>query len=294
MKGRAGRVGYPPVPHEHGAWMMLYVPLVIGLVAFRPAPLPALLLLLAVSGAFGAQNAVGLLLRRSVVRGTAFWLGIYSALLATTGGLLLFIHDLFELVWIGLPAALLFAWQLWLRRTANRRLNSSAVSEVAAIGVFALTAPAAFITARGESGQIAWVVWGACVLYFTSSVFYVRMLVAAARHKEALAAAERWRLGRGLGGYHLLLAGILATLLFRYEGAWPAIVGYAPVLIRALVGWRQLSNELPSLKRVGVKEILYALWFAAWLVVALLAGENLYEIAISRNHGNGRNLILEG
>lgn len=275
MNGRTGRIGYPPVPHEHGAWMMLYAPLVIGLVAFRPAPVPALLLVLAVSGAFLAQNAVGLLLRRSVIRGTAFWLGIYSALLAAAGGTLLLVYELFELVWIGVPAALLFGWQIWLRRAANRRLNASAVSEVAAIGVFALTAPAAFVTARGELGPVAWVVWGACVLYFTSSVFYVRMLVAGARHKEELTAVERWWLGRGLVGYHLLLSGILATLLWWDEGAWPAVVGYAPVLVRALVGWQRLSNELPSLKGVGVREIVYALWFAAWLVAALLAGESL-------------------
>ena len=46
-------------------------------------------------------------------------------------------------------------------------------------------------------------------------------------------------------------------------------LAYAPALLRALWGWVRLSNRLPSLKRVGIAEIVYSLWFAAWLAAAL-------------------------
>ena len=44
--------GRPPLPHEHGAWMMLYAPLVTGLAAYKVDPGPAVLLVVAATAAF--------------------------------------------------------------------------------------------------------------------------------------------------------------------------------------------------------------------------------------------------
>ena len=263
-------IGLPLVPHEHGAWMMLYLPLVVALFVFHPVPLgPAVLLTLAVTSAFFAQNAANLSLRRRSDPRARFWLAAYFLLLAISSGILLFHHGLVELVWIGFPAALLFGWQLWLRQKARKRLNHSRLSEIAAIAVFALTAPAVHIAARGELAPQAWWLWTACVLFFTSSVFYVRMQVDAARRKNGLSLAARWQVGRELLLYHALLIAILALLFLRAEAAGLIALACAPALLRALWGWARLSTRLPSLKRVGVGEILYSLWFAAWLVVAM-------------------------
>ena len=263
-------IGLPLVPHEHGAWMMLYLPLVVALFVFHPVPLgPAILLTLAVTSAFFAQNAANLSLRRRSDPRARFWLAAYFLLLAISSGILLFHHGLVELVWIGFPAALLFGWQLWLRQKARKRLNHSRVSEIAAIAVFSLTAPAVQIAARGTFAQEAWWLWAACVLFFSSSVFYVRMLVDAARRREGLSLTARWQVGRELLLYHALLIVVLGALFFRIETSWLIALAYAPVLVRALWGWVGLSNRLPSLKRVGIGEILYSLWFAAWLVAAL-------------------------
>jgi hypothetical protein len=46
-------------------------------------------------------------------------------------------------------------------------------------------------------------------------------------------------------------------------------LAYLPALGRALRGWMTLSNKLPSLRRVGVGETLYAVWFAGFLLGAL-------------------------
>ncbi|MBV9852624.1 MAG: YwiC-like family protein [Armatimonadetes bacterium] len=54
----------PPLPREHGAWVVLYAPLVITLVAYPPADREqALLLTPAVTGLFLGRNALGLLHR---------------------------------------------------------------------------------------------------------------------------------------------------------------------------------------------------------------------------------------
>ena len=272
--GRDRRIGAPPIPHEHGAWMMLYAPLAIGLIAFRPVPLwPALWLVLAVTGAFMAQNAVGLLLRRRVSPGAGFWLAVYAGVCALSGGCLLLGYGLMELLWLGIPPLLLFGGQAWLRRSANWRLNRSQFGEIAAIGVFALTGPAAHIVARGELAEPAWAVWGSCVFFFTSSVFYVRMRVEGTRFKEGLGLKERWQAGRGLVVYHLSLG--IALIFWMGKGevgsSLPIAIAFVPALIRGLGGFVRLSNQLPSLKRIGLLEIAYSLWFCLWLIAGLPA-----------------------
>jgi hypothetical protein len=271
--GKDGRIGAPPIPHEHGAWMMLYAPLAIGLVVFRPVPLwPALWLVLAITGAFMAQNAVGLLLRRRVPQGAGFWLAVYAGICALAGGYLLLGYGLTELLWLGIPPLLLFGGQGWLRRSANWRLNRSQLGEVAAVGVFALTGPAAHIVAHGELAEPAWAVWGSCVLFFTSSVFYVRMRVEGARFKGGLGLKERWQAGRGLVVYHLSLAIALIFWMGKGDGGGlPIVIAFFPALIRALGGFVWLPNRLPSLRRIGLLEIAYSLWFCVWLMAGLPA-----------------------
>jgi hypothetical protein len=264
------------MPHEHGAWVILYAPLVVALAAVWPfAPWPAFLLLLAVTGAFLVRNVAGLLIRRRGERRLERWLALYLALL-TAGALPLFlIYRRFALLPVGMLAALLFALHAWLSVwPARRRLDRSQWGEILAVGALALTAPAAYVAARGALDGTAWCLWAACTLYFSSSIFFVKMLLAAVKVRGAFSPRERWNVGRENLVYHLLLAGIVMLLAARI-GGWSgllAFLAYLPVIVRALVGWAALSNALPPLKRVGLAETFYSLWFSAFFLAALRIG----------------------
>src|SRR5688572_15408741 len=106
----ASRIGKPPMPREHGAWVMLYVPVIVALSAVRDSLswLPPLLLIAAITGLFLGRNAAALLMRKRGKPGTEFWLGAY-AILAMAGALpLLLVYQRFALLQIGLLALLLF------------------------------------------------------------------------------------------------------------------------------------------------------------------------------------------
>jgi YwiC-like protein len=69
ISGRSGtiqpapsRFSAPPLSREHGAWVMLYTPVLIVLLA-GPAPtlLPCLLLVIAATSAFCLQHAAGIM-----------------------------------------------------------------------------------------------------------------------------------------------------------------------------------------------------------------------------------------
>jgi hypothetical protein len=50
------KLGAPPLPHEHGAWVMLYAPMILAVAALWPAPaLPVFCLCLATTGAYLAR-----------------------------------------------------------------------------------------------------------------------------------------------------------------------------------------------------------------------------------------------
>ncbi len=268
------RVGRPPIPHEHGAWVILYAPLAMTLAVARPFRLaPSLLLLLAVTGLFLSREAAGLLLRRRGKGGTAFWLAVYLAL-ALMGALpLLLIYQRMALLRVGALVLALFALHsLLLLWPARRRLDRSQWGEILATGALALTAPAAYSVATGRLDGFAWCLWAACTLYFSSSIFFVKMLLAAGKVRGAFGRRERWQAGRDNLNYHVLLVLIVVavTALRGGPGAFLALAAYLPALFRALRGWATLSNKLPPLKRVGMGETLYALWFIGFFLSALL------------------------
>src|SRR5690242_7076943 len=92
VRGSGWILDRPPIPHEHGAWVILYAPLVLGFCAAHTVnPVLWLVLTLAVTGLFLAREAAGLLLRRRGKVGSSIWLCAYSAIFLS-GALPLLLH----------------------------------------------------------------------------------------------------------------------------------------------------------------------------------------------------------
>lgn len=261
-----------PMPPEHGAWVMLFAPLAIGLaVGPPPPPAPALLLVIAAAGALLLQNTTGFVLRGRA-QGRTVWLAIYLSLFCASVLPLLLVYHLTALLTLGIPAAALLAMRLALLLIpARKRLDRSLWGEVLGVPALTLTAPAAYIVSGGALDGEAWCLWAATTIYFASGIFVVKMLLAAARSKAPLDWPARLRVGRDHLIYHALLIvalGFVATTLPR-RAALLAVLAYVPALYRALLSWIRLSNRLPNLTRVGFGELLYALWFVGLFIAAL-------------------------
>lgn len=266
-------LGRPPLPREHGAWVMLFVPLVVGLAGVTPFQVgPALLLLLAVTSAFLAQNAAGLLLKPRPKADTGLWLGIFLAVLAASGLALLGIYGLTAFLWLVPAIAALFGIHAaLLKGPVKFRLDRFQWGQLLAVGGLTLTGPAAWVAARGAFEPATWVVWAGCVLFFGSGVFNVNMLLAAVKTRGELDARARFLAGREVVIYHLLLVGVLAAVLPLLPVQAAALVGlgFVPVVGRALVSYFKLAKKPPSFKRVGMIEAGFATWFAVCVIVAL-------------------------
>jgi hypothetical protein len=250
--------------------MMLYAPLVTCLVAYRVSLLPAALLILVMTSVFFAQNALGLQLRGRGGPGNTRWLAAFAAAGSAAGVGLLVGHDLLLLLPLGVPAALLFAWQAWQRRQTRRQIDHSTINELATVAVMALGATAAFLASDHGWMPAAALPWAAFTLYFCGSVLYVKMRVRNARAGDN---SDRWRQGMACGLFHIVLGVLIVGLA---TGEWPGLhftvlggVAAAPAIIRACIAWYRLDGSLPSLRRIGVVEAAFSTWFSVWIGVAL-------------------------
>jgi hypothetical protein len=274
---RKNGVGAPPLPHEHGAWVMLYAPLVIALAVTRPFALgPSLLLILAVTAAFLAREPADLLIRGRGKEGSLFWLFAYLGVMAASALPLLLVYHRTGLVVVGGIAGVLFALHaLMLWWPSRRRMDRSESGEVLAVTGLTLTAPAAYATATGQFDGFAVCLWAVSILYFASSIFFVKMLLGGAKYKGEITPAVRLRIGRWNIAYHVALFAVQVWLapLAGPVGGWLVALAYLPIVLRALFWNARLSRRLPNLKRIGFMEMGYALWFAAFVIAGLTVGQ---------------------
>ena len=103
------------------------------------------------------------------------------------------------------------------------------------------------------------------------------MLVAAARENREFASPRRWRLGALTVIYHttVLFVSVALFWFIDLQVAALACLAYAPAIVRAFAGWATLSNQHPSLRRVGLMEVLFALWFALFISIAGRTGTGI-------------------
>ena len=260
----------PPIPSEHGAWMMLYAPLVIVMAGLGVQDIiPAAALVIAISAAFLGQHAAGLVFRGRSTPNIWGWLGGYTFLFLSSSSVLILKYGFFDLVWIGGLALVFLSRQVLKVWRARKRVDHSIFGEVAAVGAMALTGPAAYMLATSTIDRIAVGVWAACLLYFAGSVFYVKMRVSASACKSEISRSHRWKLGRSLVLYEGFLVLVLSAGTALVEGVAVVMIGFLPSVARALWGFVRLDYKPVSITRIGVGEIFYSLWFGITCVISL-------------------------
>lgn len=267
--------GATSIPREYGVWVMLYAPFLIGLATAWPPPaLPAAFLFAAISGIYLAHSAVRIQLRNDThhVQANRQRLGIYWAIVAVGGVPLLLIYDHLELLALAGLAAVIYLLHLVIEKLPLRNhLLRAQWSKLIGMTALTLTAPAAYLTAGGQLNGMALCLWSGCALFFGSGAFHMQMLIFAAKEKETIDAAARWRLGRSNLLYHalLMIAVYFSASHLPLRSAILLWLGFLPILIRAVDGIITLSSVTPSSKKIGWYEAGYALWFMLCFIGAL-------------------------
>jgi hypothetical protein len=170
------------LPQDHGSWVFLFSPLLIGLFAGGKWTAATTFLVLACIAAFLFRQPAIIAVkaysgRRSKRELPAawFWIGVYAVVgLAAIAGLAGLGHG--YLLYLALPGAPVFLLHLYLvsRRAERKQMGV----EIAAIGVLALTAPAAYWVGIGEPVLDGWFLAILVWLQSAASIVYAYLRLA--------------------------------------------------------------------------------------------------------------------
>jgi len=254
------------LPKEHGAWAMLYVPLVAGALVAASFNLRVVWLFFSTTFLFIARESLLAWWRgrhRGQPQPQAFKsLVIYALLAGLCGAPLILVYKLYWLMPMGAATAGLLFYNA---EQATRREDRTIAGEVMAILGLTLTAPSTYYVARGAWDATALWLWALCALYFTSSVFYVKLRVHwLNRRKQEQRRQSWWRCAL----YHtallagLVIAGVSGNLSLL------VLLAFAPVLGRSFWHLAKPAERI-NLKRIGMTEIVYSLVFLVFITLTL-------------------------
>ena len=252
------------VPTDHGSWVFLISPLLIGLFAGGRWRLASLYLVLAAFAAFLMRQPVTVAVKayagrrpRRDLPAARFWMVVYgaAALLAVVG----IVQQGFAWVLVlALPGVPVFAWHLWLvSRRAERR---QAGVEILATGVLALAAPAAYWVGTGRLEAAGWWLLALTWLQSAASIVHAYLRLEQRELKEAPRVPARLRMARRALLYTSFnLAAVIGLGLAGVVSAW-LWAPYALQWLETLYGaFRPAVGVKPV--RIGLRQLLVSTLF---------------------------------
>jgi hypothetical protein len=263
------------VPTDHGSWVFILSPLLIGLFAAGGWSIASLYLILAALAAFLIRQPITMAVKvysgrrsRRDLPAAWFWIAAYGliGLLALAG---LIAQGYAYVLLLALAGGPVFAWHLYLvsRRSERRQLGV----EIVATGALALAAPAAYWVGVERPDPLGWLLWALVWFQSSASIVYAYLRLEQRALREAPDMAARWSMGRRallytsfnlLAVIGLSASGLLPWLLpIPYalqwgETLWGTLIRPAVATPPTVIGLRQLT----------ISTLFTGLFIVAWNV----------------------------
>lgn len=164
------------LPQDHGSWVFLISPLLIGLFAGGSLTSASVYLIAAAFSAFLIRQPTTIAIKvysgrrpKRELQPALFWLVVYGLI----GGITL-IGLVFQgfgyLLYLAIPGLPVFAWHLYLvsKRAERRQIGVELVGS----GVLALAAPAALWVGVGGPQSMGWLLWALVWFQSAASIVY--------------------------------------------------------------------------------------------------------------------------
>lgn len=258
------------LPSDHGSWVFLLSPLLIGLFAgedFNPA---SGYLITAALAAFLLRQPLSMVVKiysgrrnQRELPAAWFWTGIYGltglaafAILISQGYSYLFI--------LVLPAIPVFAWHLYLvsRRAERRQLGVELVGS----GMLALAAPAAYWVGVGGVDSVGWLLFALCWLQSAASIVHAYLRLEQRELKDLPTVEKRLRMGtRALLYTTFNLYLVLGLSYFGQVSRWltlPYLLQWGETLWGSL---RPAMGVHPT--RIGVRQLIVSSLFTLLFIL---------------------------
>lgn len=258
------------LPSDHGSWVFLLSPLIIGIFAGGKLTGAHGWLILSALAVFMLRQPASMLVKslsgrrsRSTSTTALFWLGFYG--LVCLGGIAgLAAQQAGYILWLALPGAVVFGWHLWLvsKRLERRQMGV----DILGAGALALAAPAAYWIAAGGTDPTGWWLWGLTWLQSAASIVYAFLRLDQRVLNETPTRGELWQMARRALLYSGFNLGL--TLVGSAAGWLPAWI-WTPYLLQFIeVVWGTLKPAVgwkPT--RVGFRQMAVSSLFTVLFVL---------------------------
>lgn len=258
------------LPSEHGAWVFILSPLLIGLFAGGRFTLTSFFLVVAAMAAFFMRQPVTMAVKafsgrrpRRDLPAAYFWIGVYGLIgLAALLGLVMLGSG--YVLYLALPGAPVFAWHLYLvSRRAERR---QAGVEIVGSGVLALAAPAAYWVGVGRPDPLGWWLFGLVWFQSAASIVYAYLRLEQRELKTVPELRQRLRLAwRALVYTSFNLAAVLVLAILDVLPPLlplPFALQWAETIYGAV---QPAVGVKPT--RIGVRQLVVSTLFTALFIL---------------------------
>lgn len=256
---------------EHGSWVFLFSPLLIGLFAAGSIPPAAWWFTLTALGVFLFRQPLTFAVKiyagrrsRNDLPAAVFWMVVYGAL-ALTGFIFLAAGGLGWLAILALPGLPILLWHLRLvsKRAERRQIGM----EIIASGVLALAAPGAFWAAGGQYAVAGWWLWVLSWLQSAGSITYAALRLEQRTWTADPGVADKFRAARRsllYTTFNLLLA--LGAGLAGWIPAW-VWLAFAVQWVENLWGaLRPAVRARPT--AIGLRQLFVSVVFTVVFILA--------------------------
>ena len=254
------------LPSDHGSWVFILSPLIIGLFAGGLWQGASFILIIAAMAAFLIRQAVKSISGRRPSRdlpAAIFWISLYGLVgLAALTGLVL--KGYAYVLLLALPGLPVFAWHLTLvsRRSERRQLGV----ELVGVGVLALAAPAAMWVGAGNADPSGWLLFLLVWFQSAASIVYAYLRLEQRSLSTLPDIAHRLRMARRALLYTTFnLAGTCILAIFN---VLPALVPLPYALQWGETLWGSFHPALgvkPT--RIGVRQLFVSILFTILFIL---------------------------
>jgi hypothetical protein len=258
------------IPQDHGSWVFLFSPLIIGLFAGKTFSAASLALVVAAIAAFLIRQPLTMAVKaysgrrpRTDLPAARFWMIVYGTVVLLSAAELVMLGETY-ILYLAIPAAPVFAWHLWL--VSKREERRKAGIEILATGVLALAAPAAYWVGRDSYDPIGWVLWILTWFQSSASIVYAYLRLEQREWKSVPDLRTRFQAGWRAIGYTVF--NVLLALALGAIGLNPILVCIPYLLQAAEAVWGTLNPAVGAKPvAVGIRQLILSMAFTILFVL---------------------------
>lgn len=235
------------LPREHGAWGMLFAPLVIGMFS-AGFNFYHVLLILAMLAAYLASNPLIQWCKNSKRNPNLLkWALGYGMAAAVLGIPVLFPYPKLILILLGTTLILLINIRFAVNKNERHLFN-----DFTAMAGLSLGGISSYYVGKGIIDSASFFLWLTCLLQFFGSALHVKTFIREKGNRTFKNAAN-W--------YHIFLIALPLLAAFAFPTVFPykwLFLAYAGSVLRT---WLTPFNSNVSAKKAGILEIFNTIWF---------------------------------